>query len=70
MLNSARQAAKKNTVPVEMYPLFGAVAVACGSLVYFTYRHFAYDRQLRLWKNPNLSNLDHVLNEAAKEESE
>lgn len=70
MMNASKHAVKKHTVPVEMYPLFAAVGVACVSLGYFTYRHFAYDRQLRLWKNPNLSNLDHVLNEASKNESE
>lgn len=58
----------KTEIPVEMYPLFGAVGVALCSLTYFTYRHFAYDRQLRLWKNADLSNLDYVLNNAAAEE--
>lgn len=55
---------------MEMYPLFAVVGVAITSMSYFTYRHFAYDQQLRLWKNPNLSNLDNVLNEATREESE
>lgn len=68
LLNAARKNASKNSVPVEMYPLFAAVGVAVASLGYFTYRHFAYDQQLRLWKNPDLSNLDAVLNKAAKEE--
>ncbi|GEQ72384.1 hypothetical protein JCM33374_g6071 [Metschnikowia sp. JCM 33374] len=69
-----RLAAKKNNaapkvpVPVEMYPLFAAIGVAVASLGFFTYRHFAYDQQLRLWKNPNLSNLDAVLNKAAEDE--
>jgi hypothetical protein len=67
LLNAAKKSAPKTSVPVEMYPLFAAVAVACGSGVYFTYRHFAYDKQLRLWKNPNLSKLDEVLNEAEAE---
>ncbi|KAG7192080.1 uncharacterized protein KQ657_002440 [Scheffersomyces spartinae] len=65
------QAAKKKSgtnVPVEMYPLFLCVGVACGSLAFFTYRHFAFDEQLRLWKNPNLSSLDDVLNKAVTEE--
>ncbi|OBA21958.1 hypothetical protein METBIDRAFT_143272 [Metschnikowia bicuspidata var. bicuspidata NRRL YB-4993] len=68
-----RLAAKKSTAPkvgapVEMYPLFAAVGVALVSLTYFTYRHFAYDKHLRLWKNPNLSTLDEVLNKAAEDE--
>ncbi|KAG2732779.1 hypothetical protein G9P44_003769 [Scheffersomyces stipitis] len=66
LLNAAKKSAKKSAVPVEMYPLFAAVAVACSSAVFFTYRHFAYDKQLRLWKNPNLSKLDNVLNEATE----
>lgn len=68
LYNAAKKSAPKVTVPVEMYPLFAAVGVAVGSLGYFTYRHFAYDRQLRLWKNADLSNLDEVLNKAAQEE--
>lgn len=69
LLNAAKKAsAPKMSVPVEMYPLFAAVGVAVGSLGYFTYRHFRYDQQLRLWKNADLSNLDKVLNQAAKEE--
>jgi len=68
LLNAAKKTGKKGGLPVEMYPLFAAVAVACGSGAFFTYRHFAYDRQLRLWKNPNLSELDNVLNQATEEE--
>ncbi|WPK26185.1 hypothetical protein PUMCH_003533 [Australozyma saopauloensis] len=71
LLNAAKQQTRKKgkvDVPVEMYPLFAAVGVAITSLGYFTYRHFAYDKQLRLWKNPDLSNLDVVLNKAAEEE--
>lgn len=69
LLNAAKQR-KAVKVPVEMYPLFAAVGVAVVSGVVFTYRHFAYDQQLRLWKNPNLSVLDQVLNDAAKQEQE
>lgn len=70
LMNAAKKSQKKGKidVPVEMYPLFGAVGVALASLSYFTYRHFAYDKQLRIWKNPDLSNLDQVLNKAAEEE--
>lgn len=70
MSAAKQQSSKKGKVdvPVEMYPLFAAVGVAICSLGYFTYRHFAYDKQLRLWKNPDLSNLDNVLNKAAEEE--
>lgn len=69
LLNAARKSLEpKVDVPVEMYPLFAAVGVAIGSLGFFTYRHFAYDKQLRLWKNPNLSNLDKVLNEDAEKQ--
>lgn len=71
LLNQAKKQAggrPKVPFPVEMYPLFAAVGVACVSLTYFTYRHFAYDQQLRLWKNADLSNLDSVLNKAAEEE--
>lgn len=68
-MNAAKAAqGSKGGVPVEMYPLFAAVAVACGSGVYFTYRHFAYDKELRLWKNANLSNLDDVLNKEVEKE--
>lgn len=70
LMSAAKKNAGKTPIPVEMYPLFAAVGVALGSLGYFTYRHFAYDQQLRLWKNPDLSNLDKVLNQAAKEEEE
>lgn len=67
LLNAAKkQAPKAPPVPVEMYPLFAAVAIAVSSGVFFTYRHFAHDKHLRLWKNPNLSSLDDVLNEDAK----
>jgi hypothetical protein len=67
LLNAAKKSGKSG-FPVEMYPLFAAVAVACGSGAFFTYRHFAYDKQLRLWKNANLSELDNVLNQATEEE--
>lgn len=71
LLQAAKSGAKpKIQVPVEMYPLFAAVAVAVGSGVFFTYRHFAYDKHLRLWKNPDLSVLDEVLNEAQRKENE
>lgn len=69
LLNQAKKNARPSVpVPVEMYPLFAACGVAVVSLGYFTYRHFAYDQQLRLWKNPNLSRVDEVLNKAAEEE--
>lgn len=61
-------AAKKGGLPIEMYPLFAAVAVAVGSGCFFTYRHFAFDKELRLWKNANLSGLDDVLNKATEQE--
>ncbi|KAK6457129.1 uncharacterized protein RJT20DRAFT_127271 [Scheffersomyces xylosifermentans] len=67
LLNAAKKGSKAGPgVPVEMYPLFAAVAVAVGSGCFFTYRHFAHDKQLRLWKNPNLSKLDEVLNDSEK----
>lgn len=69
LLNAAKKSSHTK-VPVEMYPLFAAVGVAVASGVFFTYRHFAYDQQLRLWKNPNLSELDKVLNQAAAEEKD
>lgn len=56
-------AKKKVPVPVEMYPLFAACGVAIVSAGFFTYRHFAHNKELRLWQNANLSNLDDVLNE-------
>lgn len=62
-------AAKKQgnvPVPVEMYPLFAAMGVAVASGFFFTYRHFANDKELRLWKNADLSNLDNVLTEHEK----
>lgn len=67
LLNAAKGAPKAK-LPVEMYPLFAAVGVACASGVYFTYRHFTYDRELRLWNNANLSNLDEVLNKEVEKE--
>lgn len=66
LLNAGKKTANSHPVPVEMYPLFAAVAVACTSACYFTYRHFAHDKHLRLWKNADLSALDDVLNEEAK----
>ncbi|RLV96083.1 hypothetical protein JA1_000524 [Spathaspora sp. JA1] len=66
---SLLNAAKKGSgisVPVELTPLFAAVAVAVGSACFFTYRHFAHDKELRLWKNPNLSTLDEVLDKSTK----
>ena len=69
LLNAAKSA-PKTKVPVEMYPLFAAVGVACCSGAYFTYRHFAYDKELRLWQNANLSTLDDVLNKEVKKEKE
>lgn len=70
LLNQAKNNGRPRVpVPVEMYPLFAACGVAVCSLGYFTYRHFAYDKQLRLWKNPDLSRVDEVLNKAAAEES-
>lgn len=69
LMNQAKKQAKATVpVPVEMYPLFAAVGVAVVSLGYFTYRHFRYDQQLRLWKNADLSRVDEVLNKAAEEE--
>lgn len=69
LLNAAKKNSQsKVAVPVEMYPLFACVGVAVCSLSFFTYRHFAYDKELRLWKNPDLSNLDHVLNKATEED--
>lgn len=67
MLNAAKKSGA--APPLEMYPLFAAVGVALTSLGYFTYRHFAYDKQLRLWKNADLSSLDDVLNKATKEDA-
>lgn len=54
---------KKIPVPIEMYPLFAACGVAICSATFFTYKHFAYNKELRLWKNADLSNLDKVLDE-------
>lgn len=69
LLNAAKKnAPPKVPVPVEMYPLFFAVGVAVGSAVFFTYRHFRHDKELRLWKNADLSILDNVLNAAENEE--
>ncbi|QWU87809.1 hypothetical protein CA3LBN_002074 [Candidozyma haemuli] len=69
LLNQAKKNARPSVpIPVEMYPLFAACGVAVVSLGYFTYRHFAYDKQLRLWKNADLSRVDEVLNKAAEEE--
>lgn len=67
-MNAAKKQSTKPPVPVEMFPLFAAVGVAITSACVFTYRHFAHDKQLRLWKNPDLSTLDEVLNaEVSKE---
>ncbi|KAL6452368.1 hypothetical protein SBY92_001626 [Candida maltosa Xu316] len=64
LLNGVKATKPKFTYPVELTPLFAAVGVAICSGVFFTYRHFAYDKELRLWKNPDLSKLDQVLDEA------
>lgn len=70
LLNAAKKGAAqpKVQVPVEMYPLFAAVGVAVASGCFFTYRHFAHDKELRLWKHADLSNLDDVLNDASRKE--
>lgn len=69
LLNAAKKnpPPPKTPVPVEMYPLFLATGVAIASGIFFTYRHFAHDKQLRLWKNADLSNLDNVLNKATQD---
>lgn len=61
-MNAAKKSSSGTTFPVEMYPLFAAMGVAVASGCFFTYRHFAHDKELRLWKNADLSNLDNVLN--------
>ena len=61
LLTQARNIKPKIKYPVEMTPLFAAVGIACCSAVFFTWRHFANDKELRLWKNANLSELDKVL---------
>lgn len=68
LLNAAKANKKtpKVSLPVEMYPLFAAVGVAVASGCFFTYRHFAHDRHLRLWKNPDLSSLEEVLEAESK----
>lgn len=63
LLKATKSNNKSLLVPLEMYPLFAAMAVAIGSACTFTYRHFAYDQQLRLWNNPDLLALDKTLNE-------
>ncbi|EGV61017.1 hypothetical protein PSN45_002130 [Yamadazyma tenuis] len=68
LMNAAKKS-NKPPVPVEMYPLFFAVGIAVSSACYFTYRHFAHDKHLRLWKNADLSALDDVLNEQVKKEA-
>ncbi|CAK7890747.1 hypothetical protein CAAN1_01S01640 [[Candida] anglica] len=67
LFNAAKKGGKI-PVPIEMYPLFAAVGVAMASGCFFTYRHFAYDKELRLWKNADLSTLDKVLNDATAAE--
>ncbi len=62
LLNAAKKSSSGPSLPVEMYPLFAAMGVAVASGFFFTYRHFAHDKELRLWKNADLSNLDSVLN--------
>ncbi|CAK9440254.1 uncharacterized protein LODBEIA_P43540 [Lodderomyces beijingensis] len=69
LLNSARNAKPKITYPVEMTPLFVVVGVAVASGCFFTWRHLTYDKELRLWKNANLSELDRVLDKAEKDGS-
>ncbi|CUM66494.1 uncharacterized protein PRCAT00004160001 [Priceomyces carsonii] len=68
LLNATKNKSPGVKAPVEMYPLFAAVGVAIASGFFFTYRHFAHDRQLRLWRNPDLSELSNVLEEAEKKE--
>lgn len=70
LFNAAKKAPKV-PIPVEMAPLFVAVGVAICSGTYFTYRHFSRDKELRLWKNADLSTLDAILNkEVEKEKNE
>ncbi|EGW33390.1 uncharacterized protein SPAPADRAFT_60753 [Spathaspora passalidarum NRRL Y-27907] len=65
LLNAAKKSSGFN-LPVELTPLFAAVGVAIASAGFFTYRHFAHDKELRLWKNPDLSTLDEVLDKNTK----
>jgi hypothetical protein len=55
-------AAKKSSgfgIPLELTPLFVAMAVACSSAAFFTYKKFAYDGSLRVGRtNPRQSHDD------------
>lgn len=68
LLAQAKNVKPKFQYPVEMTPLFAAVGIAICSATFFTYRHFAHDKELRLWKNAELSELNKVLDKAADEE--
>ncbi|CCG21422.1 hypothetical protein CORT_0A10370 [Candida orthopsilosis Co 90-125] len=67
LLAQAKNVKPKFTYPVEMTPLFAAVGIAVVSATFFTYRHFANDKELRLWKNADLSELNKVLDKAEDE---
>ena len=70
LLNAVKKTEKKALFPIEMYPLFAAMGVAVFSGAFFTYRHFAHDKELRLWKNADLSELDKVLNAEVEEKDQ
>lgn len=61
---------KKSLIPVELTPLFVCCGVAVCLLFYFTGRHFAEDKELRLIRNPNLSILEQVLKDGDDKSSE
>lgn len=56
LLNGIKNTKPKLTYPVELTPLFAAVGVAICSGAFFTYRHFAYDKELRVWKTQTCLN--------------
>ncbi|AMD22298.1 HGL042Wp [Eremothecium sinecaudum] len=62
LLNAAKKKASTTPgIPLELTPLFIAMGVAVCSGTWFTYRHLAHDKTLRLYKNPDISKLDEVL---------
>ncbi|CDF90196.1 ZYBA0S06-02916g1_1 [Zygosaccharomyces bailii CLIB 213] len=61
LLNQSKKSGG-SIIPVELTPLFLSMGIAVASASYFTYKKFAHDKSLRITKNPELSEVDKVLN--------
>ncbi|ODQ77580.1 hypothetical protein BABINDRAFT_15287 [Babjeviella inositovora NRRL Y-12698] len=61
LFSAQKKSGFKLPFPVELTPLAICTALACGSLAFFTTKHFAGDQELRLRRNPELSILEETI---------